>query len=331
MNFQTQKKEPVSILRTLLKIPPVFWALVVALIFLGIVSPPSVQGAHLLDFTRQAAPLIIVAIGQTIVLLVGGIDLSVGTMISFITVVAAQTMMRRPENALPCVLLCLAIGVAIGLVNGFLCAKVRVPAFIATLGMNILLMGIMLLYSNGMPGGGIPDNLRFWATGFIAGVPSAAYVWVFITAIVLVLIKLTPVGRLLYSTGANERAVNLAGLNVVRIKIFAYILCSLLAAIAGLVMSAYIGVGSIASGTDYQMNSLIVAILGGAAFDGGKGSIPGTVFAALFLMVLFSLIAALNLAISVRMMINGVILVFGFLLNTVQYNPSAKKAKTAAD
>jgi ribose/xylose/arabinose/galactoside ABC-type transport system permease subunit len=299
-------------------VPPVLIALLIALVFLGIVSPSSIQGTHLLDFTRLAAPLIIVGVGQTIVMLVGGIDLSVGTVISFVTVLASGVMASQGDRAVPGVLLCLSVGAAVGAVNGFFCAKMRMAPFVVTLGMNILLFGIMMIWCSGAPSGHIPDNLRFWATGFIAGIPSAFFVWLFIVVIIMAIINLTPLGRYIYCTGSNERAVNLAGLNVVKIKIIAYMMCGVLSSSAGIVMAAYIGTGSLTSGDDYQMDSLTVAILGGAAFDGGKGSIVGTVLASLFLMVLFSLIAALNLDYAMRVIIKGIILVCGFLLNNMQ-------------
>ncbi|WP_066648809.1 ABC transporter permease [Christensenella timonensis] len=330
MNEHSLEKEKNSLGKVLHKIPPVLWALVIAVVVLGIVSPSSIEGAHLLDFTRQAAPLIIVGIGQTLVMLIGGIDLSVGAMMSFTTVMASGLMMGHPENAGFGVLLCILIGIGVGLANGLFCAKLRMPPFVTTLGMSMLLFGVMMIMCNGAPSGKIPENLRFWATGFIAGIPSAFYVWILIAVVVMILIKLTPLGRYIFCTGANERAVNLAGLNVVKIKLIAYGLCGLLAALAGLVLAAYIGTGSLTVGDDYQMDSLTVAILGGAAFDGGKGSIVGTILASLFLMVLFSLIAVLNLDIAIRTMIKGIILVFGFLLNNLQGQRGRRRKKVKA-
>lgn len=326
MNEQVKERSGAGNL--LSKLPPVIWALIAAVVVLGIVSPSSVEGPHLLDFTRQAAPLIIVGIGQTLVMLIGGIDLSVGALMSFTTVIASGFMAGHAESAVPGVLVCVAIGLLVGLANGFFCAKMKMPPFVATLGMSILLFGVMMIWCSGAPSGKIPDNLRFWSTGFIGGIPSACIVWLIIAAVIMILIKFTPFGRYLFSTGSNERAVNLAGLGVVKIKISAYMLCGLLAALAGIVLAAYIGTGSLTVGDDYQMDSLTVAILGGAAFDGGKGSVIGTILASLFLMVLFSLIAVLNLDIAVRTIIKGVILVFGFLLNNMQGRSRGRQRKT---
>jgi ribose transport system permease protein len=297
------------------KIPFISWGLLVLLIALGIASPSSVQPVHLLDFVRQAAPLIIVALGQTLVLLIGGLDLSVGAVITLTGIMAAQFMAGDPSNAVWAALLCVLIGAFIGLINGIMCAKFKMPAFVVTLGMSILLLGLTLMLSGGSPKGTIPDNFRFWGTGFIGGIPSAAFVWIGISLLLFVLINFFPLGRYIYSTGVNARSVRLAGINDVSYKILCYVASGGLASISGLVLAAYIGTGSLTAGDDYQLRSIAAAILGGAAFEGGKGNVQGTVIASLFLMVMFSLIGVLNMDSGDRSIIQGAIILLGLFLN----------------
>lgn len=301
-----------------IKIPIILWGLIGLVIILGIVSPNSVQPAHLMDFTRQAAPMILVGLGQTIVMMIGGLDLSVAAVMVLVDVIAAQMMMNDPAKALPVALLCVCIGAVVGMINGFLCAVVKMPSFVVTLGMSTLLLGITLLYSGGSPKGSIPDSFRFLGTGFVGGIPTAAIVWAVIATVVVLAMKFLPIGRYILATGINPTAVYQSGVNHIRVQLSCYVMCGVFAALAGLQISAYIGTASLQLGEDYQTKSIAVALLGGAAFTGGKGSIVGTVLASLFMMVMSSLIAALNMDGGDQSIIQGVIILVGLLLNGIR-------------
>lgn len=275
-------------------IPGIYWALLGLLILLGFASPNSIQPTHLLDFTRQAAALGIVATGQTIVMIAGGLDLSVGATVILIDVVAAQMIDNRPERIVPVVLFCLVIGVVVGLVNGFVVTRLRVAPFITTLGMASVVLGAALVYSQGAPRGGIPEQMRFWANGFVGPIPAAAIVWGLYTIVMLILVYRTVFGRYLFAVGANPLSARLSGVRVPLVIILAYVVSGVSAAIGGLVLAAYIGVGTLKLGDDYMLNSIAASVLGGAAFEGGRGSVIGTVGGSLFLYVLFSLISVVD-------------------------------------
>ena len=224
-------------------------------------------------------------------------------------------MMNDPSRAVPVALLCLCIGMVVGLVNGFLCAVMHMPSFVVTLGMSRLLLGVTLLYSGGSPKGSIPDNFRFLGTGFAGKIPMAAIVWLVIAAVVILVMRFLPIGRYIMATGVNPMAVYQSGVDPVRIQLTCYVLCGLFAALAGLQISAYIGTASLQLGEDYQTRSIAVALLGGAAFTGGKGSIFGTILASLFMVVMSSLIAVLNMDAGDQNIIQGVIILVGLLLS----------------
>jgi len=275
--------------------PGVYWALFMLLILLGLYSPSSIEPNHLWDFTRQAAALGIVAIGQTIVMISGGLDLSVGATVILIDVVAAQMIDNQPDRIIPVVMLCLVIGAIIGMVNGTVVTQLRVAPFIATLGMASIVLGAALVYSQGAPRGGIPQAMRFWATGFIGPVPAAAVVWAVFTVVMVLLVRRTVYGRYLYAVGANRLSARLSGVRVQLVTVIGYGISGVSAAIGGLVLAAYIGVGTLKLGDDYMLNSIAAAVLGGTPFEGGRGSVIGTVGGALFLYVLFSLLAVLDI------------------------------------
>lgn len=318
MNEQRIQPTGLSLRERIASVPVILWGLLILLVLLGFVSPNSVKPEHLLDFTRQAAPLIVVGIGQTIVMMVGGLDLSVMSNMILIDVIAVHLMNNMPERAVPVALLCVAIGAVIGALNGVMCAILRMPSFVVTLGMGTLLTGAAMLYTGGAPKGSAADNFRFWGTGFVGGIPAAAIVWVAFAAIVLFVMCFLPIGRKIISTGVNHRSAYVAGIHYIRVQMLCYILCGVFAAIAGLQIAAYIGTGTLALGDDYQMRSISVALLGGAAFSGGKGSVVGTVIAALFIVVMYSFVAVLNMDAGDQSIIQGVIILAGLLLNQVK-------------
>lgn len=295
-------------------VPRIYWALLVLVVLLGVVSPGSVAPQNLIDVTRQAAPLGLVATGQTLVLLTGGLDLSVGSTVILADVVAAQLIAGRPERILYVVPLVLALGAAIGLVNGLLITRLRVPPFVATLGTNLIVFGAALLYSGGAPGGSIPDQMRFWGLGSIGPLPAAALVWLLVSLAVAFLVSRSVPGRRLRAVGANPRAAHLAGVAVDRVTVGAYVASGTLAAAGGLLLVAFVGVGTLEVGTDFLLGAIAAAVVGGTAFTGGIGTVWGTVGGTLFLQVLYSILTALNLPVSGRRIVEGVIIIAALAL-----------------
>ena len=305
-----------SIKENIWKIPVIFWGLVIVIMILGIVSPNSIRPNNMLNFTRQAAPLIVVGLGQMIVMMIGGLDLSVAGIVIFVNIIAAKQMANNPANIASGVIMCLATGILIGLVNGILTSKFKLSAFVVTLAMSILLLGITMIYCGGAPVGSIPAEFRVIGNGFTGSIPNAAIVWMFVAVCVGVLLKITPFGRYLLSVGVNPFAAYQSGVNYEAVQISAYVLCGFLSAIGGLQVAAYIGTGTFELGTDYQMLSIAVAILGGSVFAGGKGSIVGTIIASLFMMVTFSLVAALRMGAGEQKIVMGVIILAALIINT---------------
>jgi ribose transport system permease protein len=296
-------------------IPRVFLALFVLVVVLGILSPLSVTPSNLLNLLRQGAALGVVALGQTLVLMSGGLDLSVGSTVILSDVLAAMLITGRDHLALPVSLLVLAIGALIGLVNGVLVAYLKVTPFIATLGMNFVVYGAALVISGGAPKGDIPDNMRFWGNGFIGGVfPASAFVWIVITVLIALFIRRSRYGRELIAVGANPRAAMLAGVRDRRVILGAYILSSVLAAAGGLLLVAYVGTGTLEVGTDFLLGSIAAVVIGGTPFEGGRGTLWGTFGGILFLMVLYSILTVLALPTSGRRMVEGVIILVALAL-----------------
>ena len=297
------------------RVQPVFFALVGMVILMAIVSPRSAEPSNLINMVRQGGPLALVAIGQTVVMISGGLDLSVGSVVILADVMAAQMISGDESKVIPVVLLVLAIGALVGLANGVLVVLLRVTPFIATLGMNFIVYGAALLYSGGAPRGDIPPNMRFWGNGFIAEViPAAAVVLLIVALIAWFLISRTVFGRRLTAIGANRRAAYLSGVSVRRVTLLAYVFSGLMASAGGLLLVAFVGVGTLEVGTDFLLGSIAASVIGGTPFEGGKGTVAGTIAGVLFLMVLYSVLTALALPVSGRRIAEGVIILVAVAL-----------------
>jgi ribose transport system permease protein len=307
--FEWYRHSPLS------RIQPVFLALIGMIILLALVSPRSAEPSNLINLVRQGGPLALVAIGQTIVMISGGLDLSVGAVVILADVMAAQMIAGQEDRVIPVILLVLAIGACIGLVNGILVVGLKVTPFIATLGTQFVVFGAALLYSGGAPRGDIPPNMRFWGNGFIADViPSAAVVLLIVGLIVWFLLSKTSFGRRLTAIGANRRAAYLSGVSVRRVTLLGYVCSGLMAAAGGLMLVAYVGVGTLEVGTDFLLGSIAAAVIGGTPFEGGKGTVGGTIAGVLFLMVLYSVLTALALPVSGRRIAEGLIILVAVAL-----------------
>jgi ribose transport system permease protein len=286
----------------------VWLGVLVLLLIARIASESFWDTSHLFNVARQASALGILAIGQTFVLLTGGIDLSNGMVITLVNVVAATMLNGKDDNLVPVVAICLLIGSIVGLVNGTIITKLRVPPLVVTLGMFSIVRGIAYVYTNGSPKGEISPALEFVGTGFIGVVPTAVFFFVGFTILGAVILRKTVFGRQLYAVGGNAKASRLSGVRADRVVILAYVSSGLTAAVAGLILSGYTGTGLMTIGDDQNLGSIAAAVVGGTSLSGGSGSVIGTAGGALFLAMLFSFLRFIGLPYTIQLMMQGVIL-----------------------
>jgi ribose transport system permease protein len=293
---------------------PALVCLVVLLTIAGALIPSFLLPDRLLLLGQQVAPLALVAIGQTLVVLMGLIDLSVGAILTLSLVLGAG-IARGSNEALPtAILVCLAVGATIGAVNGLLVTRLRLPALISTLATATMINGASWVYTNGAPNGSMPAILQFAANGKIGIVPVADLIVGVVFVAIIVLLTRTVFGRRLYATGANMRAAQLTGIRVERITVIAYIICGALAAAGGLLLGGYIAVGTLNAGEPYVLNSLAVVLIGGTSLSGGEGGVFGTLVGVAILAVLTALLIQLSVPIALRSMLLAVIVIAGAIL-----------------
>ena len=286
--------------------------IVIVLIVAALLAPAFYNPTNLRTVAIQFAVLGIVAVGQTLVLLVRSIDLSVSAVLALGAVIVVQT--ESGNSLLVSLVQALGVAALIGLVNGFLITKRGVPPFVATFGMLVFIQGARLAYSKGQASGTVPDFLRMISIEQVGFIPAALIVWLIVNIIFVFLLRKTRFGRWIYAVGGNPSASRYAGIRVDWIMIIAHTICSVLAILGGLVLSGYIGYVDLRLGSDYNMLSIAAAIVGGTTFTGGRGNVVGTAAGVALLVLLLNLVVVLGLPSHWQLAMQGLVLVLATAL-----------------
>lgn len=292
---------------------PVLVVLALLLVLLAFVGPAYDSPNGYIALLKRSAPLMILAIGQYFVIVAGEFDLSVGSLVTAEVVIAARLLQGEPDRTWPVIGLLLAFGAAVGLVNGVLTTKLRVPSFIVTLGMLLVLEGAVFLWTGGAPRGALTEQFRRFGrgalgeTGLLAEIPYAVLV-LLVIAVAAVLFMRSGTGRTLMATGDNDTAVRLAGGRVDGLRIGAFVLSGLLAAVAAILLGGYSGVSSQA-GRGLEFEAITAVVLGGVVLGGGRGSVIAAMAGALTLRALFVVLNLVGVSGALESTVQGVIII----------------------
>lgn len=295
-------------LRQIVNTYGVYLSLALLLVAAAVITPSMYSGNTLFLILRQASQLGLVAIGQTLVMLVSGLDLSVTGVIVLTSVVIAEVGNGQNSLILPGVLLSLGLGVLVGLGNGWLVTKRNVPPFVATLGMLVLIRGAQLAYTKGIPSGQVPPGMGVLSAS-VGPFPLSFLLWVALTVVLGYVLYATPYGRRIYALGSNREAARLSGVAVEPLLFSAYVLCSLLAVLAGIVLTGYVGYVDRYLGRGFDLDSITAAVVGGTAFTGGRGNLIGTMAGVLLVQFLSSWLLVLGLDVQVQLIVKGLVVV----------------------
>jgi ribose transport system permease protein len=283
--------------------------LVVVLIGIAIMSPYSLHPVSFLNTTKEASYLGVVAIGQTIVMLTGGIDMSLYEIVSLTNVFAANFMQPKGYSIILITILSLLLAAAIGMVNGTMIAKTGIPSIIMTIAMGFAVRGTYLVLTKGAPRGDIPDVIRFIGRGKIFNlVPVALFVWLGLAILTVLVLTRTPAGRAIYCTGSNPLAARLSGIRTDMVIITAYMTSSITAAVTGLLVSGYLGMGTLNAGEGYLLAPIAATVIGGTTFAGGIGGVGGTIIGALIIRYLDNLLTLLRAKYAGKLVVQGIII-----------------------
>jgi ribose transport system permease protein len=261
-------------------------SLAVLCLFFSLKSPTFLTPENGFAIANQYAYLLLIGIGATVVIVGGGIDLSVGSVLALSGVVAAHLMVVRGWPIWASGLAGVFIGAMAGLLNALAVTILRVPAFIATLGMLLIARGVTLRIARGVTVDGTPDAFNFLASGRWLGIPVPIYLIVVCAVIVSIVLRHTRFGRYVYAVGSNREATRLSGVPVDRVTVGTYVIGGVLAGLAGLVEAARLGSGNPTGGAGYELDVVTAVVVGGASLTGGEGRISGTFLGALLIAVL---------------------------------------------
>jgi len=280
---------------------------------LSLLSNRFLQPANLVNILRQASINGIIAVGMTLVILTGGIDLSVGSILALSAVIGADLL--KKGTAVPlAVPAALAIGLALGMINGLIITRGKIPPFIATLGMLTVARGLTLMYTQGQPVTGLPEAFRFIGAGSIGPVPMPIVVAGLTFLLGYVLLTRTRFGEYIYLLGDNPTAARLAGVPTDRMTVLVYALSGLCAALAGLVLIARLDSAQPVLGQGYELDAIAAVVVGGTSFSGGEGTLTGTLLGVLLIETLNNGINLLNIPAEWGMVLKGVVIALALLL-----------------
>jgi inositol transport system permease protein len=284
-------------------------ALIIIAAILSVATPNFLTVQNLVIVLRQISINGILAVGVTYVLLTGGVDLSLGSLVALTGVVAACFAHPDQYPVVVPVAMGVAVGALCGASNGLVVTRFRVPPFIATLGMMAIARGLALVVSGGRPVSNLSKAFKVLGGGDLLGVPIPVVILAVVALATHLFLKHMRQGRYIYAVGGNQEAARASGLHVGRIKVMAYTLCGALAGLAGVVLASRIMAGQPNAGVAYELDAIAAAVIGGTSLSGGVGSVGGTLLGALLMGVINNGLDLLNVSSYYQQIVKGVIIV----------------------
>jgi ribose/xylose/arabinose/galactoside ABC-type transport system permease subunit len=300
---------------------------VVALMFyLAIATPYFWTVDNLMILARQISLVAIIAIGMTFVIVMGGIDLSVGSVVALASVMTGYALVIWQLPLWPGIAVGLLVGLGAGFINGFLHVKTRVAPFIITLGMMGFARGLALVMTKGSTISGLPSDFLYFGQGFVfgsagfVGIPVPVIIAIVLAIVAHIFLSRTAMGRHVYFIGSNEEAALLSGINVNKLKVIIYMSCSALAALSAVVETSRMSTAQPASGTGYELIAIASVIIGGASLNGGEGTVLGTVLGAALLGLITNGLIHLGIETYWQQVFVGTIIVIAVALDTWRHS-----------
>lgn len=322
-----------SALLTLMKLRT-FIALFAVIIFFSIFAPNFLSTANMILMTKHATQNAFLAIGMTFVIITGGIDLSVGSIVGLCGMIAGGLIMYGVAlplgytmyfNVIEVAIIVAVVGILIGAINGLLITRLNVAPFIATLGTLYVARGMALLYSDGqtLPNLSGREDLgnqgfSYLGSGTILGLPVSVWILVAVALGAAYFARFVPLGRHIFAVGGNERASRMSGIRVNRVKMFVYIFSGFCAAIVGLVISSELMASHPATGTNLELNAIAAAVLGGTSMSGGRGTIGGTIIGAFVIGILSDGLVMMGVSSFWQMVIKGLVIIVAVVVDQAQ-------------
>ncbi|AZV61955.1 ABC transporter permease [Peribacillus castrilensis] len=291
-------------------------ALVLLFIVITVLNPSFMEPNNILNLLRQTSINALIAFGMTFIILTGGIDLSVGSILALSSALMAGMMVSGLDPILA-ILVGILLGAIMGVINGILVSKGKMAPFIVTLATMTIFRGLTLVYTDGKPITGIGDSVMFQmlGRGYFLGVPVPAVVMIIAFMILWFLLHKTSFGRKTYAIGGNERASRISGIKVDRVKVAIYGLAGTMAAIAGAILTSRLNSAQPTAGQSYEMDAIAAVVLGGTSLSGGKGRLFGTLVGVLIIGTLNNGMNLLGVSSFYQQVVKGAVILIAVLLD----------------
>lgn len=310
-----KKKELGSVLRNFALV----FIIIAIIVVMSFVSPVFMTSKNIINIIRQISINGIIAVGMTFVILTGGIDLSVGSVVA-ITSVIVGSMLQGGSNWLVACIVVLLISLVFGAFNGFMIAYVGFQPFIATLATVTMGSGIALAYSDGKPFTISNESFLKIGQGYLGAIPIPIVLLVIVVAIGLIILKTTTFGRYVFAIGGNKNAAKLSGVRTRRVELMVYVISALCASIVGLILSARISSGQPTAGEGYELDAIAATAIGGTSMTGGVGSLTGTIFGFVLLGLMTNSMNLLNINSFYQEIVKGILIIIAVFLDMTSKN-----------
>jgi ribose transport system permease protein len=300
-------------------------ALVLLCVAISLMSDKFFTVDNTWNVMRQISVNICISVGMTMVILIAGIDLSVGSILALCGAIAAGLLKSGIQlhsanlyigfTLLGCILAGLITGSLLGLFNGWTITRFKVPPFVATLAMLTIARGLTMLWTKGFPISNLGDSFDYIGTGWFWGIPLPVWISGIIVIIAVIITKKTVLGRYIYAIGGNENAARLSGININKVKLTVYAISGLLAAVGGILVTSRLDSAQPNAGISYELDSIAAVVIGGTSLSGGRGTIMGTVLGAIIIGVLNNGLVLLNVSPFWQQVVKGGVILLAVIID----------------
>ncbi|MDD4220240.1 MAG: ABC transporter permease [Sphaerochaetaceae bacterium] len=325
ISVNSKKDRQLESLGTVLQKWGVFIGLILLMLFFSIKSRHFFSIPNFLNIARQTSITAIIAVGMTYVIIINGIDLSVGAIVGLAGVLCAVFITNLGMNPLLAIVLVLAVSAVIGLIIGATVAYIKIPPFIITLAMQQIVRGVAFVITSGYPVYLKNPLMNTIGRGFFLGIPTPVYIMAVIFIAGGFMLHRMRLGRYIYAVGGNIQTARLSGIKVERVIVIVYILIAVFCGISGVILSGRLSSGTPNAGTGFEMDVIAATILGGTSFAGGEGTVFGTLIGALLMGVLSNGLNIMNVDPYIQMIIKGFVIFLAVFLSVINSRKSEEK------
>lgn len=309
-------------------------ALFALCLVISLLTDKFATSTNLWNVLRQISVNICISVGMTLVVLMAGIDLSVGSVLAFSSAICAGLLKNGISipaldlfvgfTVLGGVLTALIVGLLLGLFNGWVITKFTLPPFVATLAMLTIARGATMLYTQGIPISNLGSSFEFIGSGWFLGIPVPVWISLLVVLIVVFITKKTTFGRYIYAIGGNEKAAFLSGIDIKKIKLAVYSIAGMMAAVGGVLVTSRLNSAQPNAGTSYELDSIAAVVIGGTSLSGGLGSVTGTVIGAAIIGVLNNGLVLLNVSPFWQQVVKGLVILIAVIIDQKSKGKSSR-------